>query len=110
MSRRKDKANKSLAERRQDFFKHFRTYLAMSIFFVVLNVLTPTGHFWAIYPILGWGLGVLMEYWSLFGPMKDTDEALDLEDPLDLDDFNRPQRQQTAPQVPGKGYREEDLI
>lgn len=83
--------------------------MAMSIFFVLLNVMTPTGHFWAIYPILGWGLGVLMEYWLLFGPMKDTDEALDLEDPLDLDDFSRFDRREASREA-SKGYREEDLI
>lgn len=77
---------------------------------MVLNVMTPTGHFWAIYPILGWGLGVLAEYRSLFGPGKDMEEAIDLEDPLDLDDFSRSARQQEIGRAPGKAYREEDLI
>lgn len=100
------------AERKFRFFKHLRTYLAMSIFFVLLNIVTSAGYFWAIYPILGWGLGIVMEYFSLFGPWRDADtypDEVNDYDPLDLDTF--PDRSIETQQPPSRpSYRKEDLI
>ncbi len=112
MSRKRKDQPQTIAKRKLRFFKHLRTYLAMSIFFVLLNIVGGSNHFWAIYPILGWGLGVGMEYLSLFGPLKDNDDslqdALDY-DPLDLDSF--PSKTKESPPAPNQpSYREEDLI
>ncbi|MEM9836581.1 MAG: 2TM domain-containing protein [Bacteroidota bacterium] len=93
------------ADKKREFIRHFRTYLVMSIFFVVLNVIGGSGHFWAIYPILGWGIGVLMQYLSLYGPLADeeTEEEFDL-------DYRRPEKMDLKELDPQRGYRDEDLV
>lgn len=49
------------------FYSHLASYLVMSIFFVLLNMFSDSGHFWAIYPILGWGIGLAFHAISVFG-------------------------------------------
>lgn len=36
-----------------------RTYLAFMAFFVLLWAVTGAGHFWPVYPALGWGIGLV---------------------------------------------------
>ena len=36
-----------------------RTYLVFMAFFVVLWAVSGGGHFWPIWPMLGWGLGLV---------------------------------------------------
>jgi len=74
----------TIPERKAKFLKHFRTYLVMSLFFILLNAFGGSDHFWAIYPILGWGIGVLMEYTSLYGPLRDKED--DHYEEFDLND------------------------
>lgn len=42
---------------RKKFYSHVITWVVMSVFFILLNLAT-TEYFWAIFPILGWGIGV----------------------------------------------------
>lgn len=79
MSRRRNrKANyeeKTLREKKIDFKRHLRTYLVMSVFFVLLNVMGGSNINWAIWPILGWGIGVAMQALSLYGPLADPEDV-----------------------------------
>lgn len=43
---------------RQAFKAHLISYLAVNGFLVAINLITSAGYFWAIFPILGWGLGL----------------------------------------------------
>lgn len=87
----------------------------MSLFFVALNLMT-SGNFWAIWPIMGWGIGVAMQGLSLYGPLKDPDdihptaaeEEAEFSGPLpDLRD--RPQKVRLK-ELDERGYSEEDLV
>ena len=49
------------------FYKHFGTWLIFSVFFILLNYFTSRGEFWAIYPIMGWGVGVASHALGVFG-------------------------------------------
>ena len=42
---------------RKKFYSHILTWVIMSVFFILVNLLT-TDYFWAIFPILAWGIGV----------------------------------------------------
>jgi len=42
----------------KEFYNHLAIYLIFVVFFLALNYFT-SGFFWAIFPILGWGLGIL---------------------------------------------------
>lgn len=48
---------KSRVQTRKKFYTHVITWVVMSVFFILLN-LSTTDYFWAIFPILGWGIGV----------------------------------------------------
>ena len=58
------------AKRKSQFKSHLITYLAVSVFLVLLNLTTTTRHFWSIYPILGWGLGVAIDGASIYAKDK----------------------------------------
>lgn len=51
-----ERARKKVREKRK-FYSHFMTWGIMSIFFILLNLFT-SDYFWAVFPILGWGIGV----------------------------------------------------
>lgn len=46
-------------DRRAEFFSHFGSYLAVNAFLFGINYLTGPGHWWAFYPLLGWGIGIV---------------------------------------------------
>jgi hypothetical protein len=106
------KKNISTAKRKAKFRKNFRAYLGFTAFFLLLNIFSSTDTFWAIYPILGWGVGVAIEYSSLYGPLKDSHIEDDYEE-FDLDQeqpTNRRRRAEPLERDIGRGYREEDLV
>jgi hypothetical protein len=49
------------------FYKHLGTWVVFGVFFVVLNMVTDPGEFWAIFPIMGWGVGVAIHAIGTFG-------------------------------------------
>ena len=56
------KAQEKQTKRRQAFIRlNLIPYLTVSIFLVLLNLVTSPRCFWSIYPILGWGLGVTID-------------------------------------------------
>lgn len=48
------------------FFHHLGVYLVVNIILVMIWLFTGADYFWPIYPILGWGIGLLMHGLSLF--------------------------------------------
>ena len=54
------KEQMSNSQQRKVFKSHLFTFLAINGFLVLLNLVVSPGYFWAIYPILGWGLGLLL--------------------------------------------------
>jgi hypothetical protein len=51
----------------KSFYSNFGSWIVFSIFFIFLNVFTSSGFFWAIFPILGWGIGVAFQAFDVFG-------------------------------------------
>ncbi|MDM3857096.1 MAG: 2TM domain-containing protein [Aphanizomenon gracile PMC649.10] len=54
------KEEMSNSQQRKGFKSHLFTFLAINGFLVLLNLVVSPGYFWAIHPILGWGLGLLL--------------------------------------------------
>jgi hypothetical protein len=50
----------------KSFYTHLVIYLIFAMIFVILN-LRSTSYPWAIFPIVGWGLGVLAHAAGVFG-------------------------------------------
>ncbi len=108
--RKKQYEQKSLREKKIDFRRHLRTYLVMSAFFVILNIFTIGSIGWAIWPILGWGIGVAMQAMSLYGPLADPEDIHPKEEdrgtPLpDLED-----ERMELKELERRPYRDEDLV
>jgi hypothetical protein len=58
-----DKAVRRLRKRR-DFRGHVLVYLLVNTFLVVIWVVNGGhGFFWPVFPIAGWGIGVIMNAW-----------------------------------------------
>lgn len=101
---------KTLREKKIDFRRHLRTYLVMCGFFVLINLITLGSIGWAIWPILGWGIGVSMQALSLYGPLADPEDSHPREGeqgtPLpDLEDERMELRE-----LERRPYRDEDLV
>lgn len=48
-----------LKRHRADFHNHLRSYIIVNGVLVMINLLTGRGYLWAIWPIMGWGIGLL---------------------------------------------------
>jgi hypothetical protein len=69
----RERALKRLKKRR-DFYGHLIVYALVNTFIVVIWAVTNDhGFFWPIFPIVGWGIGVVMNAWDVFRS-EDFDE------------------------------------
>jgi 2TM domain len=46
------------ARRKRGFKAHLIPFVAVNTFLIILNLITSPKYFWAVYPLLGWGLGL----------------------------------------------------
>jgi hypothetical protein len=51
---------------RREFYGHLLSYVLVNGFLVVINILTSPTYFWAMWPILGWGLGLAFHFAETF--------------------------------------------
>lgn len=54
-----------IAERREAFRDHLIPYVSVNAFLHVINFLTSRDSYWAIYPLLGWGIGLAIHYFTM---------------------------------------------
>lgn len=52
---------------KKGFFVHFTCYAIFTIFLFTLNMRTSPEFWWSLFPILGWGMGVVGHYTNVFG-------------------------------------------
>jgi len=72
----RDKAVGRLKKQR-DFRSHLLVYILVNTFLVVIWMLTdPHGFFWPVFPIAGWGIGVIMNAWDVYGRQEITEEDI----------------------------------
>lgn len=67
------KRAKRRAEEMASYWRHLTSYLIVIGALVVINVITWGGYFWAIWPAMGWGIGLLFHTVNTFGPHMDKD-------------------------------------
>ncbi|MEH2390369.1 MAG: 2TM domain-containing protein [Nostoc sp.] len=51
---------------RREFWTHFVSFLTVNLFLILLNLITSPSYFWAIFPVIGWGLGLFFHWWSVY--------------------------------------------
>ena len=75
---RREAAIKSLKAKR-DFVRSLVAYLVVNAMLVVIWALTDAGgYFWPIWPILGWGIALVLQGWNAY-----------LRKPISEDDIRR---------------------
>ncbi len=63
----------------REFQGHARVYVIVNLLLVAIWAVTGAGYFWPIWPILGWGIGVVCHAVGTYvNPGRDADE---LEEP-----------------------------
>ena len=48
------------------FKLHATIYIAVNLLLIVIWAMTGGGYFWPIWPLLGWGIGIAIHYWTVF--------------------------------------------
>lgn len=64
---------------KKKFHKNLASYIIFSCFFIFLNLTSGTPHLWFIYPVLGWGIGIAMEYYKVYVAPDLEDQAVEEE-------------------------------
>lgn len=56
-------------------------HLAVNVLLVVIWAVTGAGLFWPVFPILGWGIGVAINAWDVYGrrPITESDSRQEAE-------------------------------
>ncbi len=52
------------------FYIHLFFYVTICAFLFLINLLTWRGYVWAVWPFLGWGIGVLMHGITVIRPLR----------------------------------------
>jgi hypothetical protein len=52
--------------RRRAFRANVVSFVAVNLFLIILNLITSPSYFWAIFPVLGWGLGLFFHWWNVY--------------------------------------------
>lgn len=55
------------------YWSHLISYLIVIGVLIVINLVTWGGYFWAIWPAMGWGIGILFHTAGTFGPRRDEE-------------------------------------
>jgi hypothetical protein len=72
----RERAVKRLKKRR-DFVGHLLVYALVNSFLVLIWALTNDGgFFWPVFPIVGWGIGVVMNAWDVYRDDELDEEAI----------------------------------
>lgn len=61
-----EKAKKKV-KAKKGFYFHFGVFCATTLFLFTVNFLTGPRFWWFLFPTLGWGIGIVAHYISVFG-------------------------------------------
>jgi 2TM domain len=75
---RREQAIKRL-KAKNDFKVHLVVYLTVNTMLVLVWVLTSYGYFWPIWPIAGWGIGVVMHGYTVYWGAVFTEQQIQRE-------------------------------
>ena len=60
-----DRARKR-AKKKLDFYNHVKVYVVVNAFLFLMNWFTAPGYYWAFWPMMGWGIGLVLHGASVF--------------------------------------------
>jgi hypothetical protein len=60
--------------KKRGFQAHVLAYLMVNLLFVTIwFVTTPHGFFWPVFPMFGWGIGLVFNAWDVYAPAPSED-------------------------------------
>jgi hypothetical protein len=72
----RDRAIKQL-KKRHDLMTHLLVYVLVNSFIVVIWAMTNSGgFFWPVFPIVGWGIGLVMNAWDVWHPAEFDEDQI----------------------------------
>lgn len=109
------KIAKKRVEEKKGFYYHLITFALVNLFLFILNMLTSPGFYWFLIPLMGWGIGLIIHYFTVFGILgkgpfdekwkakeiekelhrmgyDENNKGLETEDELELKEFAKKQR------------------
>lgn len=60
-------AARQRAKAKFGFYVHAAVFAAVTILLFVINILTSTGSYWVVWPLMGWGIAIVIHAISVFG-------------------------------------------
>jgi hypothetical protein len=63
-------------KKKRDFRTHVLMYVLVNAMLVVIWAVTGGDFFWPIFPILGWGIGVVANAWDVYGRRPITEDEI----------------------------------
>lgn len=54
-------------KKKKGFYAHLSVYISVGVFFLTMNLVTDPWDLWFFYPMMPWGIGLLIHYFGVFG-------------------------------------------
>lgn len=71
----RDRAVKRL-KKKSDFRVHLMIYVTVNAFLVAVWAVTGAGFFWPVFPMAGWGIGVVANAWDAYARDLPTESQI----------------------------------
>jgi len=70
--------NQAIAQlkKRRDFGAHLLAYVLVNAFLVGIWAFTGAGFFWPVFPLFGWGIGVVFNAWDVYWPSPPSEDRI----------------------------------
>jgi hypothetical protein len=66
-------------KKKSELKAHLFAYAVVNALLVVIWAITGTGYFWPIFPMLGWGIGVVFNVWDVYRRAAASEEQIQRE-------------------------------
>lgn len=63
-------------KRKAEFRAHLLAYVLVNAFFVAIWAVIGAGFFWPVFPIAGWGIGLVLHAWDTYRQQAPTDQDI----------------------------------
>jgi uncharacterized membrane protein len=71
----RERAVESL-RKKSEFQTHLLAYAVVNILLIIIWAATGADFFWPIFPIAGWGIGIVFHAWDAYGKNEPSEEQI----------------------------------